>query len=189
MQIKPFGTRITFRRIPWKAKTESGLLYIPESRHDINNEAIVLDIGPKVARVEAGDKVVLPRYALGDLYCPGETEQDRGLQTCDEKDVYAVWRENKLSPIDSKVILRRCAPRKVSAGGILLVEELMPDSVEGVVVAAGPQADEIGIGDHVVFSALMAYCVIWLNEEEFLLVCESDIWGKVVADEEEDKTP
>jgi len=88
-----------------------------------------------------------------------------------------------IMPLGARVLVRRAAPVKVSAGGLVIpdaAQEKRP--MRGVVVALGDQAYfsrrcHLHVGDTVIFSvyAGIEYTgVLFLNEEEILGVLRED---------------
>ncbi|MDO4570515.1 MAG: co-chaperone GroES [Planctomycetia bacterium] len=93
----------------------------------------------------------------------------------------------KLVPLGEKVIVRQLEAKKVSTGGIVLPDSAGERPCEGKVVAVGDGhrlADgslvplQICEGDKVVFDKYFG-CKITLNDEEYLILNESEILAVV----------
>jgi chaperonin GroES len=93
----------------------------------------------------------------------------------------------KLSPLGDRVLIKPTPKEEVSKGGIILPDTAKEKSQEGEVMAVGPGrltddgkriAMEIKVGEKVLY-AKYAGTEIKLDGEEYLIVRESDILGKL----------
>jgi len=88
-----------------------------------------------------------------------------------------------IKPLHDRVVVRRVAEEKVSAGGIVLPDSAKEKPAEGEVVAVGPgKASESGnviamtvkVGDKVLFGKYAGQ-EVKVNGEELLVMREDDI--------------
>ena len=93
----------------------------------------------------------------------------------------------KLSPLADRVLIKPTPKEDVSKGGIILPDTAKEKPQEGKIVAVGPGrltedgkriAMEVKVGEKVLF-AKYAGTEIKLDGEEYLIVRESDVLGKV----------
>lgn len=93
----------------------------------------------------------------------------------------------KLSPLADRVLIKPTPKEDVSKGGIILPDTAKEKPQEGQIVAVGPGrltedgkriAMEVKVGEKVLF-AKYAGTEIKLDGEEYLIVRESDILGKL----------
>jgi chaperonin GroES len=93
----------------------------------------------------------------------------------------------KISPLADRVLIKPTPKEDVSKGGIILPDTAKEKPQEGQIVAVGPGrltedgkriAMEVKAGDKVLF-AKYAGTEIKLDGEEYLIVRESDILGKL----------
>ena len=93
----------------------------------------------------------------------------------------------KISPLADRVMIKPTPKEDVSKGGIFLPDTAKEKPQEGQVVAVGPGrltedgkriAMEVKVGDKVLY-AKYAGMEIKLEGEEFLIVRESDVLGKL----------
>jgi chaperonin GroES len=93
----------------------------------------------------------------------------------------------KLSPLGDRVLIKPTPKEEVSKGGIILPDTAKEKSQEGQIVAVGPGrltedgkriAMEIKVGEKVLY-AKYAGTEIKLDGEDYLIVRESDILGKL----------
>lgn len=84
----------------------------------------------------------------------------------------------ELKPMGDKVVVRQSEKESVSAGGIALVhrKEEMPD--QGSVVAVGPKAESVAVGDNVIFR-MGAGVPIRFDGYELLALSEVDVYAAV----------
>ncbi len=90
-------------------------------------------------------------------------------------------------PLHDRVVIRRIAALKRSAGGIIIPDTVKEKPMEGEVVAVGPGArNELGaivaldvhVGDRVLFSKWVG-AEVKLDGEELVIMKESDLLGVV----------
>jgi chaperonin GroES len=93
----------------------------------------------------------------------------------------------KISPLADRVLIKPTPKEDVSKGGIILPDTAKEKPQEGKIVAVGPGrltedgkriAMEVKAGDKVLF-AKYAGTEIKLDGEEYLIVRESDVLGKL----------
>ncbi len=93
----------------------------------------------------------------------------------------------KISPLGDRVMIKPTPKEDVSKGGIILPDTAKEKPQEGQIVAVGPGrlteegkriAMEVKVGDKVLY-AKYAGMEIKLDGEEFLIVRESDVLGKL----------
>jgi len=93
----------------------------------------------------------------------------------------------KLSPLADRVLIKPTPKEEVSKGGIILPDTAKEKPQEGQIMAVGPGrltedgkriAMEVKVGEKVLF-AKYAGTEIKLDGEEYLIVRESDIMGKL----------
>ncbi len=93
----------------------------------------------------------------------------------------------KISPLADRVMIKPTPKEDVSKGGIILPDTAKEKPQEGQIVAAGPGrltedgkriAMEVKVGDKVIY-AKYAGMEIKLDGEEYLIVRESDVLGKL----------
>jgi len=93
----------------------------------------------------------------------------------------------KLSPLADRVLIKPTPKEDVSKGGIILPDTAKEKPQEGQIVAVGPGrltedgkriAMEVKVGEKVLF-AKYAGTEIKLDGEEYLIVRESDVLGKL----------
>ncbi len=93
----------------------------------------------------------------------------------------------KLSPLGDRVLVKPTPKDEVSKGGIILPDTAKEKPQEGTIVAVGPGrltddgkriAMEIKVGEKVLY-AKYAGTEIKLDGEEYLIVRESDVLGKL----------
>ena len=93
----------------------------------------------------------------------------------------------KISPLADRVMIKPTPKEDVSKGGIFLPDTAKEKPQEGQIVAVGPGrltedgkriAMEVKVGDKVIY-AKYAGMEIKLDGEEYLIVRESDILGKL----------
>ena len=93
----------------------------------------------------------------------------------------------KLSPLGDRVLIKPTPKEEVSKGGIILPDTAKEKPQEGQIVAVGPGrlteegkriAMEVKVGEKVLF-AKYAGTEIKLDGEEYLIVRESDVLGKL----------
>jgi chaperonin GroES len=93
----------------------------------------------------------------------------------------------KISPLADRVLIKPTPKEEVSKGGIILPDTAKEKPQEGQIVAVGPGrltedgkriAMEVKVGEKVLF-AKYAGTEIKLDGEEYLIVRESDILGKL----------
>jgi len=93
----------------------------------------------------------------------------------------------KISPLADRVMIKPTPKEDVSKGGIFLPDTAKEKPQEGQIVAVGPGrltedgkriAMEVKVGDKVLY-AKYAGMEIKLDGEEFLIVRESDVLGKL----------
>lgn len=93
----------------------------------------------------------------------------------------------KLSPLADRVLIKPTPKEDVSKGGIILPDTAKEKPQEGRIVAVGPGrltedgkriAMEVKVGEKVLF-AKYAGTEIKLDGEEYLIVRESDVLGKL----------
>ena len=93
----------------------------------------------------------------------------------------------KISPLADRVMIKPTPKEDVSKGGIFLPDTAKEKPQEGQIVAVGPGrltedgkriAMEVKVGDKVLY-AKYAGMEIKLEGEEFLIVRESDVLGKL----------
>lgn len=71
-QLEPFGERVVLRAEKPKDVTDSGLVLAPGAI-EAPAEAVVLACGPDVQVVQAGDRVIYPKYAGTEVSIDGDT--------------------------------------------------------------------------------------------------------------------
>jgi len=93
----------------------------------------------------------------------------------------------KLSPLGDRVLIKPTPKEEVSKGGIILPDTAKEKPQEGQIMAVGPGrltedgkriAMEVKVGEKVLY-AKYAGTEIKLDGEEYLIVRESDILGKL----------
>ena len=93
-----------------------------------------------------------------------------------------------ISPLGDRVVVKPSGQEDVSAGGILLPDTAKERPQEGEVIAAGPGRVtdegktiplEIQVGDQVVYSRYAGTEWKDTDNEEVLIMRESDILGKI----------
>jgi chaperonin GroES len=93
----------------------------------------------------------------------------------------------KLSPLGDRVLVKPTPKEEVSKGGIILPDTAKEKPQEGTIVAVGPGrltedgkriAMEVKVGEKVLY-AKYAGTEIKLDGEEYLIVRESDVLGKL----------
>ena len=93
----------------------------------------------------------------------------------------------KLSPLADRVLIKPTPKEEVSKGGIILPDTAKEKPQEGQIIAVGPGrltedgkriAMEVKVGEKVLF-AKYAGTEIKLDGEEYLIVRESDVMGKL----------
>lgn len=94
----------------------------------------------------------------------------------------------KLEPLGDRVLVRPIEKEEVSKGGIILPDTAKEKPQEGEITAVGPGklsddgerlAMDVKVGDRVIF-AKYAGTEVKLNDEELLIMHESDIMAKRV---------
>jgi len=94
----------------------------------------------------------------------------------------------KLEPLGDRVVVRPIEKEEVSKGGIILPDTAKEKPQEGEITAVGPGklsddgerlAMDVKVGDRVIF-AKYAGTEVKLNDEELLIMHESDIMAKRV---------
>ncbi len=95
----------------------------------------------------------------------------------------------KFRPLHDRVVIRRVEQEEKTAGGIIIPDTAKEKPMEGEVVAAGPGARgedgkiqplDVKPGDRVLFGKWSG-TEIKLDNEEFVVIKESDIMGVVEA--------
>ncbi len=61
MQLKPMADQVLVRLKPTQNAVKGGI-FIPDAAQEKSNEGKVVAIGPKVADVKVGNRVLLPNY-------------------------------------------------------------------------------------------------------------------------------
>ena len=93
----------------------------------------------------------------------------------------------KISPLADRVLIKPTPKEEVSKGGIILPDTAKEKPQEGQIVAVGPGrltedgkriAMEVKVGEKVLY-AKYAGTEVKLDGEEYLIVRESDILGKL----------
>ena len=93
--------------------------------------------------------------------------------------------EFKIRPLEDRVIVKTSAPEEKTKGGIILPDTVKEKPVEGTVVAAGPGRIKddgnmislnVAVGDKVLYGKYSGTEII-IEDEEFLIMRESDIFG------------
>lgn len=78
-------------------------------------------------------------------------------------------------PLHDRLIVSRKKPETVSAGGIIIPETIIQDDQnEGVVVAVGPKCEAVKVDDRIKFGEY-AGTEIEHDEQEYLVMRESDV--------------
>ncbi len=94
---------------------------------------------------------------------------------------------DKLAPLGDRVVVKALAEEEITKGGIVLPDTAKEKPQKGEVVAVGPgklsddgkrQPMEVKKGDKVIY-AKYAGTEIKIEEEEFLILRESDILAKL----------
>ncbi len=94
----------------------------------------------------------------------------------------------KISPLGDRVVVKPSGQDEVSAGGILLPDSAKERPQEGEIIAAGPGRVtddgktipmEVKVGDVVVYSRYAGTEWKDTDNEELLIMRESDILGKI----------
>ena len=93
-----------------------------------------------------------------------------------------------ISPLGDRVVVKPSGQAEVSAGGILLPDSAKERPQEGEIIAAGPGRVtddgktipmEVNVGDVVVYSRYAGTEWKDTDNEEILIMRESDILGKI----------
>lgn len=79
----------------------------------------------------------------------------------------------KLEPLGDKVVLRKLSAKEVKSGAAFHSKE-KPE--EAVVVAVGNNTSKLKVSDKIIYSK-HAGVNMKIDEEEFVVVHESDIWA------------
>lgn len=91
----------------------------------------------------------------------------------------------KIKPLGNRVLVKRSKAPASTKGGILLPDSAQEKPKEGEILAIGTgKVDESGnlqkmnlkVGDRILFSAY-AGTEVKLNEEEYLIMSEEDVFG------------
>lgn len=80
----------------------------------------------------------------------------------------------KLEPLNNRVVIQRAKPAEVSKGGVLLPTAAQDKTDEGVVLAVGPNVEELDEGDRVVFGKYVG-TEIAVDGETFFVLREDDV--------------
>jgi chaperonin GroES len=92
----------------------------------------------------------------------------------------------KIRPLHDQVLVRRKESDEKSAGGIVLAGKAKKKPNEGEVIAVGDgktldngarHALSVKVGDQVMFGRYAASDTLMLDDEELIIIKESDIYG------------
>jgi len=86
-------------------------------------------------------------------------------------------------PTGERVLVRMKEEESVSDGGIFIPDMARRTSVEGTVIAIGPNVEEVGHGDNVLVPRICGIKVDLGDELKYKLFLESEIIGIVIVDE------
>jgi chaperonin GroES len=93
----------------------------------------------------------------------------------------------KLTPLGDRVIVKPKAPEEVTKGGIILPDTAQEKPMEGEIIAVGNgKTDDAGkriamdlkVGDKVLYGKYSG-TEVKLNDEEFLIMRESDVYAVI----------
>ncbi len=93
----------------------------------------------------------------------------------------------KLTPLGDRVIVKPKAPEEVTKGGIILPDTAQEKPMEGEIIAVGSgKTDDAGkkvamdlkVGDKVLYGKYSG-TEVKLNDEEFLIMRESDVYAVI----------
>lgn len=94
----------------------------------------------------------------------------------------------KIRPLHDRVVVRRKEEETKTAGGIVLPGSAAEKPAQGEVIAVGPGKSldngdirpvDVKVGDTVIFGKY-ASNTVKVNDEEFLILSESEIYGVIV---------
>ncbi len=88
---------------------------------------------------------------------------------------------SKIKPLHDKVIIKREDKEQTTESGIILSGEIQVKPLQGLVVAAGPDALDVKYGDYVMFA--QGGDEVILEGETYLMISESLILGVIEKDE------
>ena len=76
MKLTPTSDRVLIKRQVREERTPGGL-YIPATAHDDHHsqQGVVISVGPTVASLRVGEKVLLPKYAGQEVNIDNEAYQ------------------------------------------------------------------------------------------------------------------
>ena len=101
----------------------------------------------------------------------------------------------KFRPLHDRIVVKRIEAEAKSAGGILIPDSVKEKPQQGVVVAVGPGGrDESGklipidvkIGDRVLFGKWSG-TEVKIDDDDYLIMKESDVMGVMVVSETRQK--
>ncbi len=82
---------------------------------------------------------------------------------------------SKLRPLCNKLVVRRLKNESVTTSGIILSQSSLELSNKGEVIAVGVEVIDIKEQDIVLFNNDQTVQIIKVNNEEFLIIKDSDI--------------
>lgn len=84
----------------------------------------------------------------------------------------------KFKPLADRVLIEPAAAEQVTASGIIIPDTAKEKPLKGTVIAKGKKADQVEI-DNVVLFGPTSGSNIKVNNKDFLIMGESDIYGKI----------
>lgn len=85
----------------------------------------------------------------------------------------------RLDPLEDRLVVQHVDPERTTRGGLILPESAVEQPMEAIVVARGPSAEDVEIGDHVLVGKYDG-TAIELDGEKYLIIRIGSVLARVL---------
>lgn len=86
----------------------------------------------------------------------------------------------RLAPLEDRLVVQHVDPERTTRGGLILPESAVEQPLEAVVVARGPLATQVEVGDHVLVGKYEGTS-IELDGEKYVVLRVTGVLARVLA--------